>query len=122
MNWTKNLYQLLLSLLIIVNLTISFDFSPFNQTQGSISKTELLSTKKNSDGRIVRFDVARKQLIQQASEPLDWNKSIWTSRLISIERNTSTGYKIQRNSLLGYTFSLQNRLLNDIIQQNSYRG
>ena len=104
MNWTKNLYQLLLSLLIIVNLTISFDFSPFNQTQGSISKTELLSTKKNSDGRIVRFDVARKQLIQQASEPLDWNKSIWTSRLISIERNTSTGYKIQRNSFNRYNF------------------
>ena len=119
---TKYLSQILVSLMIIVNLTMSLDFGVFNQTQRSIHQTELTTTTKNSDYRIVRYKSARNQIVHQESSKLDANEAIWITRLISSERSTSTCFKNQRNSLLAYKFSLQNRLLNVIIQQRSYRS
>ena len=118
MNWIKKISKIFISLLVIVNSTISFDYEPAYERLIEINRTELLISKEDVSPA-AEYDFFKKLLfLNSIKQGISISDKLTHSRDLS--NNSLLEYKIQNKNLLKYKSILLKVFLNDIIQQKSH--
>lgn len=118
MNWIKKIYKIFISLLVIVNSTISFNYEPVYERIVEINRIELLISKEDVFSA-VEYDFSKNLLFLNSTKQ-EINISDKLTQSQDLSNNCLLEYKKQNNNLLKYKSILLKVVLNDIIQQKSH--
>lgn len=119
MNWIKKISKILISLFIIVNSAISFNYEPVFEEKIELNNTELLVAKENVSSGIIGFKIAQ-YLLFSNFEKIDRNIPHKAIQTLAFGNNYQLELNIQNTNLLKYKSTLLKVVLNDIIQQKSH--
>jgi len=118
MGWIKRTFQILAGLCLIVNLSISFGYNQSFKTAHKSVHTELLASKNDVTGQVLRYDIAQQFLLfnskKYAVDKFEWNRRVQ----ITNSKNLSS-FKVQKHTSLELKPLLLEIVLRDIVPRSS---